>query len=244
MALVVLSACCISTWTLSAAEAPNTFRQSLSQAAPADLPPKAAALVKAAKTRDREDTTIKVITAALEVNPAAAPAIVGAIARMVPDAAATAAGTAAALQPKQAAAIARAAAAAAPSKAAKIVEAVSRAVPTEYRGIALAVGEINSISAKAVVEGLAAAQPAMKPSLESGLAHFGGNPPSVQALLDYQATSTTTTPGSALPASGLSGFARGPALGPPYIPLSGTPNNLNPGNSGNVPPGGRDYARP
>jgi hypothetical protein len=39
-------------------------------------------------------------------------------------------------------------------------------------------------------------------------------------------------------------IARGPAIGPPYQPLTSTPTNVTPGTSGEVPPGGRNYAAP
>src|SRR5258706_8065242 len=113
--------------------------ETLSGVPAAELPAKAAQLVKEAKARERETTTINVVKAALAMNPAAAPAIVGAISRAVADMAPVAAGTAAAEQPSQSCAIAKAAAAAAPSQAAKIVVAVCRAVPNEYRCIAIAV---------------------------------------------------------------------------------------------------------
>ena len=95
---------------------------------------------------------MNVVKGAVGINPAAAPAIVGAIARAVPDMASVAAGAAAAEQPKQASAIAKAAAAAAPSKAGKIVTAVCRAVPNEYRNIAVAVSQVVPASGKEIAE--------------------------------------------------------------------------------------------
>jgi hypothetical protein len=92
-------------------EAPkaNPFSKILTAVPAAELPAKAADLVSQAKPVDRQEATINVVKAALGINPAAAPAIVGAIARAVPEMASIAAGAAAAEQPKQAAAIAKAA---------------------------------------------------------------------------------------------------------------------------------------
>src|ERR1035438_5279424 len=133
----------------------NPFNQTLAVAPAAELPAKAAELVAQAKSRDRQTTTINVVKCSVGINPAAAPAIVGAIARAVPDMAAVAAGAAAVEQPKQAAAIAKAAAAAAPSKAGKVVAAVCRAVPNNYRNIALAVTQVVPDAGKEIVTAVA-----------------------------------------------------------------------------------------
>ena len=63
----------------------NPFNATLAAAPAAELPAKAADLVQRAKSRDRYTTTVNVVKAAVGINPAAAPAIVGAIARSVPD---------------------------------------------------------------------------------------------------------------------------------------------------------------
>ena len=224
----------------------NPFNQILTAAPAAELPAKAADLVAQAKSRDRQTTTINVVKSAVGMNPAAAPAIVGAIARAVPDMAATAAGAAAAEQPKQAAAIAKAAAAAAPSKAGKIVVAVCRAVPNQYRNIAVAVSEAVPGSSKEIVTAVGAALPELKPGIEQTLAGYGGNIASVAGTLDQAATvSPVTTVGLAPMSAGAPPpMARGPAIGPPYIPLTGTPTNVTTGTGGDVPPGGRNYAQP
>ena len=229
--------------------ADSPFKEKLSHVPAAELPAKAAALIKDTKARDREAVTLEVVKVAVALNPAAAPAIVGAISRSVPDVAALAAGTAAAEQPKQAAAIARAAAAAAPSKAGKIVVSVCRAVPNDYRNIAVAVAQAVPGSGKEILSAVAAALPDLKPGIEGVLARYGLNAPSVAFVLDpkMQAPDLGTAPsapGGVIP----SPLARGPAIGPPFLPLSGTPTNVTPGTSGNVPPGDRggpsDYSQP
>jgi hypothetical protein len=234
----------------------NPFDKVLSAVPAAELPGKAADLVSQAKARDRKATTINVVKAALGINPAAAPAIVGAIARAVPEMAAVAAGAAAAEQPKQAAAIAKAAAAAAPSQAGAIVGAVCRAVPNQYQGIAIAVSQAAPDASQEIVTSLTSAVPGLKPSIEKVLAGYGGNVPSVAVTLDQAAQAraisdpatpiTPSTPFSAGPMAGAAGppAVRGPAVGPPYIPLSTTPTSVSPGTSGPVPGGGRNYSSP
>ena len=220
------------------------FNQVLTAVPAAELPAKAADLVSQAKPRDRQTTTIEVVKAAVGINPAAAPAVVGAIARAVPDMAAIAAGTAAAEQPKQANAIAKAAAAAAPAKAGKIVTAVCRAVPNEYRSIAVTVSQVTPSAGNEIVRGVAAAVPTLKPQIERTLAANGyASVVSVAGTLDQAATVVAS---AADPVTDVARapMVRGPAVGPPYIPLTGTPTNVTSGTSGEVPEGGRNYAQP
>jgi hypothetical protein len=241
----------------------NAFNEVLAAAPAAELPAKAADVILHARSRDRQATTVNVVKSAVGINPAASPAIVGAIARTVPDMAPVAAGTAAALQPKQAAAIAKAAAAAAPAKAGKIVTAVCRAVPNEYRNIAAAVAQVVPGAGNEIVKAVGDALPGLKPAIDSTLAGYGGNVVSVTDSLDQAArvvpsslTSVAAAPTgptlSANPAlrGGTPSSAqvvppsRGPTIGPPYQPLTSTPTNVTPGTSGEVPPGGRNYAAP
>ena len=167
----------------------NPFTEVLAAVPAAELPAKAADLVLQAKPRHRQATTVNVVKAAVGINPAAAPAVVGAIARAVPGMASVAAGAAAAEQPKQASVIAKAAAAAAPSQAGKIVVAVCRAVPNEYRNIAIAVSQVAPGAGKEIVNAVAAALPDPKPYIEKALAGYGGNVVSVADTLDQAARS-------------------------------------------------------
>jgi len=223
----------------------NPYKATLAVVPAAELPAKAANLVQQAKARERQGITVNVVKAAVAVNPAAAPAIVGAIARAVPDMAAVAAGTAAAEQPKQASAIAKAAAAAAPAKVSAIVIAVCRAVPNEYQAIAVAAAQAVPGAGKQIVEAVAEALPSLKGPIEKALASYGGNLASVADTLAVAGRISTAaeTPRADTPAGGAS-VARGPAVGPPYIPLTTTPVNVTPGTSGQVPAGGRNYASP
>jgi hypothetical protein len=249
LAIITLCVACLGASVAMAKEtvAPNPFKETLRSVPAAELPAKAAQLVSEAKAAAREATTIDVVKAAVGMNPAAAPAIVGAIARAVPDMAPAAAAAAAAEQPPQAALIAKAAAAAAPSKAAKIVTAVCRAVPSDYRAIANAVSEAVPSAGKEIVKAVGAALPNLNPHIEHAMISYSGSVPTVAGVLDQaaqSAASATAAPDAATPAPVMGWNSRGATIGAPYIPLSGTPTNVTPGTSGEVPPGGRNYARP
>lgn len=221
----------------------NPFKETLAVVPAAELPAKSADLVLQAKARARQTVTVNVVKAAVSINPAAAPAIVGAIARTVPEMASVAAGTAAAEQPKQASAIAKAAAAAAPSKAGEIVMAVCRAVPSAYQEIAAAVSEALPDASKEIVSGVGSGVPHLKRPIEKAMAGYSGNVPSVTVTLS-QAEKISQAQRSFPTVLGASPMTRGPASGPPYIPISQTPTNVTSGTSGQVPPGGRNYAAP
>jgi hypothetical protein len=235
------------------APASNPFITVLAEVPAAELPAKAADVVSQAKRRERKPITVNVVKAALSFNPAAAPAIVGAIARAVPEMASIAAGTAAVQQPKQASAIAKAAAAGAPSQAGAVVKAVCLAVPSEYREIAAAVSHAVPGASKEILKAVVAALPDLKPSMEKVLAGYGGNVPSVDVTLDEVALAKAQSPSApsavvanpySSPVMAGSTMARGPASGPAYIPLTRTPTNVNSGTSGPGPGGGRNYAAP
>ena len=205
-----------------ASESSDHYEKILASAAAAELPAKAARLVKQAKAADLEVTTIKVGTAALTLRPAAAPAIVGAMARAVPDMAPVAAGTAVTREPKQAAVIARAAAAAAPDQAGKIVVAMCRVVPKECGEVAVAVSQAAPGSTRKILDEVALGVPELMPEIEKalGTAHkrnvYGGSP-----------YGSTTVSASGTGGGGASSQVTLPPLGKP----SGTP-------------GGRDYSKP
>jgi hypothetical protein len=201
----------------------NPFNEALVVVPTAELPAKAVDLVAHAKSRDRQATTIDVVKGAVAINPAAAPYIVGAIARAVPDMAPVAVGTAAAEQPKQAGDIAKAAASAASSKAGKIVVAGCRAVPTDYRSIVVAVFSAVPGSGNEIIKAVAADLPELKASIEQILAGYGRNFASSGAL----------TP-----------IVRNPATSLPNFPLTVTPTNFTTVYSGEVPTGGRNYSTP
>lgn len=238
----------------------DQLKENLAAVSAAELPARAAELVLQAKIRERAATTKAAVREAIQLNPAAASVIVGSIARTAPAMASVAASAGAIEQPKQAAAIARAAAAAAPSMARKIVLAVCRAVPSEYRAVAVAVSQAVPGSSKEILQAVAIAFPGFKPYVDQALAAYGGYAASVGDILDQAARqaqssasgkpssgTNTRTAGATWVVSGPSApipKARGPTIGPPYIPLTTTPTNVTPGTSGEVPPGGRNYAAP
>jgi len=215
-----------------AATTKEMVRAALKSAPTAEVPARAAELVAQASTDTRESITVEAVRVAVKAHPTIAPAIVGSISKQSPATAAPAAATAAGLQPKQVRAIAQAAAAAAPAQAGAIVMALCKALPASYREIALVVSLAVPGATDEILAGLSEALPEIKPALDSVIASYSGKSPSVASVLDRVVPSV---------ASGGSDV-RGPTVGAPFIALSGTPTNAPPGND--VPPGGRDYARP
>jgi hypothetical protein len=217
---------------------------SLQETKPAELPVRAAELVKAAKRADQESTTVSVVKEVASINPASVPAVVGAIARRVPSMAALAAGAATAQLPAQAVAIAKAAAAAAPTKAGEIAEFVCKAAPGQYRGIVLAVAQASPKAGKQILLGLGQAMPQFAASIQQVMDNYRGVETMPAVLDQISATAQTTTETASVAGNTAAPAPRGPAVGPPYIPLSGNPGSSSPGTSGDVPPGGRDYSAP
>jgi hypothetical protein len=216
----------------------NPFLGTLSAATSAELPGKAADLVSQATAKERLQTTIDVVNAAIPLNPAAARAIVGSIAHSSPEMAATAAATAAALLPDQAATIASVAAAAAPGQAAKIVEAVCLVAPQNYKEIAEAVAEIVPGSAKEILTAVATAVPSLKNSINQILIADNGSVASVNDVL-AQATPDSGK-GSGLGSLGMDSqpnLSHG-SSGTPIV-LGGTPLSVSAGGGSTVPPSGR-----
>jgi hypothetical protein len=232
----------------SLSQAAQTSLETLKSLPAPELPVRAGELVKQARSGNREATAIEVTKAGVAINPASAPIIVGAIARAVPQVAALSASVAAAELPAQAPAITRAAASAAPTAVGQIVAAVCRVVPNQFRAIAVAASEAVPGSSRQILSGIGEAFPDLKPAIERALA--GGSAPAIGSTVStlQPATATVTASFTAPPvvagsAPGAAGL-RGPVIGPPYIPLSGTSTNVNPGTSGDQPPGGRNYAAP
>ncbi len=240
IAIVLLGFVCLGALSGVAADAQkvNPYSAKLSKIAPAELPANAAELVKKAKARDWSVTTVSVVKAALQANPASACAVVNSISKAVPEMAPIAAGTAAELQPRQAVAIAKAAAIAAPSKAAKIVVAVSRVVPNAYRAVAVAVSDAVPGSNQAILTALSLAFPELKAKIDKALANYTGEIPSVGPILD--GAGAVTVASSSAPTD-----ARGPSIGAPYItlPPSFTPPNADTDPQTPVTPP-RTYAAP
>ena len=162
---VVVTVLALGVSTLWAATSPQlaSARKALRGVSAVEMPAKAAQLVSQAKAEECDCTAASVVAAALDVRPASALAVVGAIARQVPEAAAPAAVKAATLQPKNLSDIAAAAASAAPGQAAKIVEALCKAMPAKYAVIASTVAKTVPSATKEIVAAVTAAVPALKP---------------------------------------------------------------------------------
>ena len=220
---------------------PKAAHKSLAAVPATELPAQAAQLVKDANAADRQADTATVVKAAVSHRPATAAAVVGAIAQAVPEVAAVAAGTAAKAQPKLASVIAQAAAAAAPSQAGEIVVAVCRAAPGEFRAVALAVAKAAPGSEKEVLRALSVAFASLKPGIEDAISTYAANPASFAGIVASLKPTTVTV---AQNGNGALDGVRGPTIAPPYVPPSGSPANITPSSSGQVPTGGRDYAKP
>ena len=209
----------------------------------AELPGKAASLVAAADAKSQVQTAVDVIKSGIGLNPGAASAIVGAIAARTPEVAAVTAATAASLLPKQASALAKTAAAAAPKFAGKIVEAVCAVAPNSYKEIAQAVADAVPGAAREILTGVAAAIPSLKGAISNALAIY--KTPSVNLVLSQTyATTAAATPAALNTLT--SGMTVTPNVNPIPTPigLPSAPVNLDPGSTGQVPSGGRDYSVP
>ncbi len=207
----------------------NALTETLSRGPWAELPVRVVGLVRHAKANERKEMTIAAVKAALGLNPAAATAVVGAIARAVPAMAAVAAETAAAQQPKQAAEIARAAAAADHSAAAAIVIGVCRAAPAEYESVADAVTDAVPGSAKEILQAVETAQPDLKVPIDEVLAQYNGYLPSV-ALVLSQAKPVALSDGTTGPIANDPLHNHHGYLSPGHMPLPPRTGSLPPDN--------------
>jgi hypothetical protein len=222
----------------------TALKETLGKVPAPEVPAKAADLVSQADANGRDAYAADVVRASLKRNPTMATAIVGSISRKSPETAPTVAATAAGIQPKQVKLIAQAAAAAAPAKAGEIVKAVCKVVPSAYREVALAVAQVAPKAAKEILVGLSEALPALKGPIDQAISSYNGQSLLVAPVLDRIAPADTTL--AAIPAPVTrppSPPLRGPIIGGPYVPPSGTATNVPP-NGGDVPPGGRDYSPP
>jgi UDP-GlcNAc:undecaprenyl-phosphate GlcNAc-1-phosphate transferase len=222
------------------------LQESFAEISRVELPAKAAHLVLSAKLGERSEMTRTVVQAAGRVSVAVVPAVVGAISKTTLEMAALAAGEAAREQPAQACAIATAAAAGAPAQTRAIVLAVCRAVPGDSGKVALSVEHALPNPGSQFREAPAERVPGIRNASLTNSEPVWASP--------FKAT--VPAPGIARsfsePEHVRRGYrtasrdpvARGPTIGPPFVPLSGTVTNIKPSTSGTVPTGGRNYARP
>jgi hypothetical protein len=202
----------------------------------AELPLRAAQLVAEAEANTLRQRTLTVVQAAVGLNPAATPAVVGCIAKTSPEAATMAAMTAVALLPDQAPVIARAAAAEAPAQAGPIVEAICQIVPADYHRVADTVADMVPGASREILAGVAAALPELKDPINQALAGYPGKLPSVGAVLarmplpQHVAAPVLTSPGP------ISSAAR--------VRVSRTPSMADPGGGWEMPTEGFDCSVP
>jgi len=229
----------------------NPFFASLSAATAAELPAKAAGLVSQADPKNLKQTTMDVVRAAVGLNPAAAPAIVGSIAQSSPAMVVIAAATAVSLVPDQAATIARAAAVVVPTKAGQIVEAICRVVPGAYQKVATAVAEVVPGAGREILTAVSTAIPTLKDSINTVLASYNGNVPSVSSVLAQVTPSvivaTTVPQAMTVPQLSQPTFnipSLSPTFGPGFTSTPVTHTNVAPNSGTLVPNGSRDYAAP
>jgi len=217
----------------------NAYISPLSQVKAAELPAECASLVSNADASQREAVTVSVVTASARINARAISAVVGAIAKDCPDMSSLAAGTAVELQPKQTSKIVRAAVGASPNHAGAIVQAVCLRQPGSYRSIAAIAAQLAPQQRNEILAAVGAALPSHRPFIEQALAGSSAQLGVAAVLEDASRLSGQTDLSTETIVS-----VRGPTVGPPYQPLTGTPSTTDPSATVDVPPGGRDYSAP
>jgi hypothetical protein len=231
----------------------SALQRALFGAPAAEMPAKAADIVKTARPGDRGFITVSMVKTAISINPVSSAPVVNAIARAVPEMASIAAGAAAEEQPAKAAEIAKAAAGAAPARAGKIVVAVCRAAPRQYRDTSISVAEAAPGSGLEVLRAVAAAFPELKSGIDHALAGHQGAAPSVPAVLaaarqsptllpDNRSSTLASTIGSPTPTG--SPADRSPTVAGPLAPLSDSSGSPDVSQPQPRPHGGRNYAAP
>lgn len=253
--IVIAAVLAIGANSLCAATSPQvaSARKTLRAESAIEMPAKAAQMVSQAKAEDRDITTASVVAAALDVRPASAVAVVGAIGRQSPEAAAPAAVKAALLQPKNLSKIASAAAAAAPTQAPKIVEALCKAMPTKYAVIASAVAKAVPSASKEVMAAVTAAVPALKPFVNRATSDLAKDASialllsRAEVLVAETAKSAGQQPEQLLAGASYDAVVGPPTQGPPFtqLPEGETPGVISRAGTRVVPDGGgRDYSTP
>ena len=230
---VAISVVCLVTAPLLAQDrlGINDVAAILKRVPAAELPEKAASLVKSFGKLERETMATNVVKIAVRIGPAAAPLIVGAVARAVPEVAASSAQAAALEQPTQAEDVARAAAAVASARAGEIVLAVCHAAPGQYKQIAIAVACVAPTEARNILQAVCAFRPELKLYIDVEIAMRPLETPSVAwCLAQAEAAAAANRTGSA-PARE---YGESPDASKSKPPPHGNGN----------PPGGRNYARP
>ena len=155
----------------------------LGEVPPAEMPAKAAQIVKREAAHAQKATTVAVVKAANARKSAAALSVVGAISRSVPEMAPVAAATAAGAQRRFAWAFARTAALAAPDQASEVVFEVASAVPEEALSVATAVTLAVPDAADASIAALGRAVTNLQPYLAEAILLSEGRDVSPSAII-------------------------------------------------------------
>jgi hypothetical protein len=228
------------------------IKQSLAGVRIAELPAAAADLVKNHSARDA-NYAAAVVRAALERNPASAPTVVGAVARVAPETAAPIALAAAKQERRMVLSIAKAAAAAAPEEAGAILTELCRAFPQDYHRITIAIAQGAPGADKELLAALERALPAIKPYLVMAARHAAPDATVIQIVqradpaIRHDANLNNVSVGSFVTSEGEHqvSVVAPPVVGPPFTAPSGTPTELNRTDTILVVPGqGRNYSQP
>jgi hypothetical protein len=118
-------------------------------------------------------------------------------------------------------------------------------LPSACQKVGDAVAEVVPSAGKDILTAISTAIPALKDPIAQIVAVSQGNVSSVSSVLEQI---SSQIPAATLPTLAQS-TAGAPMLapvtvGPPFVPVPASHNNIDPGSGGDVPPGGRNYAAP
>jgi hypothetical protein len=216
---------------------------------PLDLPLHCAGLAVRTVRSEQERVVIQIVEAAVVTHPTATPAVVSSLSKVLPESAGIVAARACVLQPTMTALIVRAAASAAPNESGRITYSVCRSLPHQYQIIASAASAANPALSSEILGAVTLAVPELKSHILRAAARARGSAATVPDVV----TEAAAQAGKPLIASlsdpaqapmGMPVIQAPPRVGIPFVPLTGTPRETSPSDSGEVPAGGRDYASP
>jgi hypothetical protein len=235
----------------------KTYKSQLQTVRPPELPGQTARLVSDAKA-DAGDA----VRAAVSVNAASAPLVVGSVAKSSPSSAAAAAAAAIALQPKLSGAISKAAVSAAPAEIISIVTASCKARPVSFYSIGVGAAEAAPRSSDRIIPAITAAVPGLKPLIERAQKDFkvANRTASLALVLKHTenilaalSSSENVSPETLLAANtdstvavklaSLAGTPPPPVQRPPFVP-GGTPGEVPASGTPEISPNDRDYSAP
>jgi len=235
----------------------KTYKSQLQAVRPAELPRETARLVSDAKA-DAGDA----VKAAVSVNAASAPLVVGSVAKSSPSSAAAAAAAAISLQPKLSGAISKAAVSAAPVEISSIVTASCKARPVAFYSVGVAAAEAAPRSSDKIIPAITAAVPALKPLIDRAEKDFkqANRTASLALVLKHtenilaalsnseKVSPETLLAGNtestvAVKLASLAGGPPPPQQRPPFVP-GGVPGEVPAGNTPEIPPTARNYSAP